>query len=263
MVALRVRGVNFNYELDGPEDGTPLVLSNSLASNLHMWDAQMAALVADGWRVLRYDNRGHGRTEAVAGPYSIDMLSDDMVALLDAVGLDTVHFCGLSLGGMVGQMTAVRHAGRLRSLTLCDTAAYMGPFSLWAERIAAVESGGMATVVEGTVQRWFTAAGRERLPGEVDTIRAGIAATSAAGYCGCCAAIRDMDQRESIRGITVPTHVIVGADDPSTPVTSAQLIHEHIAGSRLTVIPAAAHLANIEQAALFNVTLLDFLRSQR
>ena len=263
MPEITLRGVRFNYQLDGAANGVPLVLSNSLASNVDMWAAQMPALIAGGWRVLRYDNRGHGHTEAVPGPYTIEMMSDDVVGLMDAVGFTTAHYCGLSLGGMIGQMTAVRHAARLRSLTLCDTAAYMGPQNLWHERIAAVTAGGMEAVVEATLGRWFTPAGRTYLPDQIAAIRAGILATTVMGFCGCCTAIRDMDQRESIRAISVPTHVIVGEDDPGTPVAAAQLIHQRIAGSRLTIIPAAAHLVNVEQVSAFNAALFDFLERQR
>ena len=262
MPELAVRGVRFNYQLDGPTDGTPLVLSNSLASNLDMWKAQLPVLLARGWRVLRYDNRGHGRTEAVTGPYSVAMLADDVIALMDAVGFTTAHYCGLSLGGMIGQMLATRHPARLRTLTLCATAAYMGPVDRWADRIAAVTAGGMAAVVESTLARWFTAAGQPRLAPSIAAIRAGILTTSVTGFSACCGAIRDMDQRDTIRAITLPTHVIVGEDDPGTPVTAAQFMHGRIHGSRLTILPGAAHLANIEQRVAFNAALFDFLDRQ-
>lgn len=259
MAVARVRGVDFHYCLDGPADGIPVMLSNSLASAVVMWEPQVVALTAAGYRVLRYDNRGHGQTSAVPGPLSVEMMADDACALLDLAGFDTVHFCGLSMGGMIGQMLGTRAPERLRSLTLCDTAAWMGPTSLWDERIAAVAAGGMEAVVDATVARWFTPAGRERLPAVVATIRSAILATSPLGFCTCSAAIRDMDQRESIRAITVPTHVIVGADDPGTPVAAAEFIHERIAGSTLDVLPEAAHLANLEQPERFNASLLAFL----
>lgn len=263
MADITLRGVRFHYRLDGSADGTPLVLSNSLSANLHMWDAQLPSLVAGGWRVLRYDNRGHGASEAVPGPYSIEMLADDLVGLMDAVGFERAHFCGLSMGGMVGQVCGVRHAARMLSLTLCDTAAWMGPPELWAERMAAVAQGGMAALVDGTVNRWITPAGQARLPDAVAAIRAMILATTPSGYLGCCAAIRDMDLREAIRHIELPTHVIVGADDPGTPVSAAEFIQQRIPGSALTVIPDAAHLANIEQPAAFTAALVGFLDAHR
>lgn len=263
MPHLSADDVELHYAVDGRTDGAPIVLSNSLGSDLGMWDAQIPALTDAGWRVVRYDNRGHGKSGLGATPYSLARLADDAVALLDSLELDAVHFCGLSLGGMVGQHLAVAHPRRIRSLTLCDTAAYMGPPELWTERIEAVTKGGMEAVADGALARWFTEDGRIRLSEAVDRVRAGILATHPRGYVAACAAIRDMDQRESIRAIDVPTHVIVGQADPSTPVAAARLIHERIAGSRLTVIPEAAHLANIEQAEAFNAALLDFLERVR
>ncbi|MCB1746255.1 MAG: 3-oxoadipate enol-lactonase [Gammaproteobacteria bacterium] len=256
-----INGLALHYEVSGPDDGRALLLSNSLASDLHMWDAQVDALHAAGFRVLRYDNRGHGRSAPPPGPLSIEQLADDVAALLDHLGWDAVDYCGLSLGGMIGQMTARRHPGRLRSLVLADTAAHMGPPALWNDRIAAVEAGGMAAVVEATLGRWFTAAARAGTThaAAIAAVRAAILATSPAGFCACSAAIRDMDQRADIAAITLPTLVVVGAEDPSTPVAAAELIHARIAGSRLVVLPDAAHLANIEQAAAFNAALLEFL----
>lgn len=258
MAEMTVRGVRFNYQLDGPAGGTPLVLSNSLSSNLGMWDGQVAELTQRGYRILRYDNRGHGRTDAPAGPYSVAMLAADALALMDAVGFQRAHFCGLSMGGMIGQWLATRHGDRLLSATLCDTAAYMGPPELWADRIKAVQNGGMAAVVDGTLQRWFTPAGLARLTKEIIPVRAGILGTTVTGYTECAGAIRDMDQRESIRGIRVPTHVIVGEDDPGTTVETARFIADRIPAARLTILPGAAHLANIEQCVAFNAALLDF-----
>jgi len=261
MPEVALGNLRLNIAEDGPREGRVLILSNSLASNVSMWSPQIDALAAEGWRVIRYDNRGHGRSAVVDAPYSVEDMADDVAALMDALDIATAHFCGLSLGGMVGQMFAVRHASRVESLTLCDTAAHMGPPGMWDERIEAVSGAGMAAVVEATLGRWFTEAGRARLPAAVAAVREGILGTSTAGFCRACAAIRDMDQRDSIRAISVPTHVMVGEADPSTPVEAAALIHERIPGSRLTVIADAAHMANIEQAGSFNDALLDFLRS--
>lgn len=259
MPALALPAVTLHYQLDGPA-GAPLVmLCNSLSSNLSMWDAQVPALCAAGYRVLRYDARGHGASSVATGPTAIADLAQDALALLDHLELSRVHFCGLSLGGMTGQWLGTHHAARLHSLTLCATAAYMGPAALWNDRIAAATAGGMAAVAEATIQRWFTPCSRQRLAAEVARVHAAILATPVAGYCACCAAIRDMDQRESIRAITVPTAVLVGAEDPSTPVAAARLIHERIAGSSLTVIPATQHFFNVEDPPAFNAALLGFL----
>ena len=258
MPDLAVNGTMLHYRFDGPADGPVVMLSNSLASNLGMWDWQVPAL-AQRYRVLRYDSRGHGRSAPPPGPYSIELLADDARALLDALEISRAHFCGLSKGGMVGQMLAPWHPERLISLVLCDTAAHLPPKSLWDERIKTVQERGLAATVDATIDRWFTRAFQERAPEAVEKVREMIRTTPVEGYAGCCAAIRDMDQRESIRGITVPTLIIVGADDPGTPVAAAELIHERIRGSRLAVLPEAAHFANVEQSERFNALLLEFL----
>lgn len=261
MASIDVNGISLNYRLDGDDHDAPVVmLSNSLAANLDMWEYQVPALVAGGYRVLRYDTRGHGQSSAPDTPYSIELLAADAVALMDRLGLDKVHFCGLSMGGMTGQMLATRHAERLVSLSLCATAAYMGPADLWNQRIQAARDGGMAAVVDGTLQRWFTPASQIELAARVAKVRTGILTTPVTGFCNCCAAIRDMDQRETIRVISLPTLVLVGAEDPSTPVAAAQLIHERIAGSELVVIPASQHFFNMEKPDEFNTALLRFLR---
>ncbi|MDH5752620.1 MAG: alpha/beta fold hydrolase, partial [Deltaproteobacteria bacterium] len=218
MAETYVNGVRLNYRLDGPEGAPVVLLSNSLAASLSMWEGQLPALVGAGFRVLRYDTRGHGASEVVPGPYSMEMLTADALALLDGLNLERVHFCGLSMGGMVGQMLGTHHGERLHSLILCDTAAYTGPPEVWNRRIKAVSEGGMEAVVNETIERWFTPPGLKRLPREVRDIRAGILATPVEGYCACGSAIRDMDQRQSIRAITTPTLVVVGEQDPGTTV---------------------------------------------
>jgi len=260
MAELSLPHVTLHYRLDGPPEGPVVMLCNSLSSNLTMWDAQLPALCDAGFRVLRYDARGHGASSVARGETHIADLAQDALALLDHLGLPRVHFCGLSLGGMTGQWLGTHHADRLISLALCATAAYMGPADLWNQRIAAVASGGMAAVAEATIARWFTPLSRERLAAEVARVRDGILRTPVAGYSACCAAIRDMDQRESIRAIRLPTAVLVGAEDPSTPVAAAELIHARVEGSTLTVIPATQHFFNVEDPASFNAALLGFLQ---
>jgi 3-oxoadipate enol-lactonase len=262
MPAIEVNGTNLYYQVDGPADGPALMLSNSLQANLAMWDSQFPALINAGLRVIRYDSRGHGRSAAPPGPYSIELLANDALAIIDALGLETVHFCGLSMGGMVGQMLAVQQGTRLQSLTLCATAAHMPPRELWDQRIALAQKEGMAGVVDAAIDRWFTKAGQERLHAEVHSIRDAILATPVDGYCACCAAIRDMDQRESIRSISMPTLIMVGELDVGTPPQASRLLHERIACSTLVVFPDAKHFVNVEQAAAFNDTLLGFLKSQ-
>ncbi len=261
MERIDVNGTSLHYRIDGPSSGPTVMLSNSLASNLTMWDPQVPALTGAGFRVLRYDSRGHGQSAAPEGPYSMEKLADDAVALMDALELDKVHFCGLSKGGMVGQMLGTNRGDRLISLTLCDTAAHIPPPESWDERIAAVSAvGGMGNVVDAILERWFTKPGQARMPEEVAKVREMILATPVVGFSACCMAIREMDQRESIRAITTPTLVIVGEQDPGTTVEMARFIHERIEGSKLVILPEAAHLSNVEQSEGFNAALLDFLQ---
>ncbi len=261
MERIDVNGTTIHYRFDGPSSGPTVMLSNSLASNLAMWDQQVPALTGAGFRVLRYDSRGHGGSAVPDGPYTIEMLSDDAVALMDSLELDRVHFGGLSKGGMVGQMLGAKRGDRLISLTLCCTSAHMPPPESWDERIAtAAGEGGMANNAPGILERWFTKPGQARMPEEVARVREMILTTPVAGFSACCMAIREMDQRESIRVITTPTLVIVGEEDPSTTVEMARLIHERIGGSKLAIIPDAAHFANVEQAGAFNAALLEFLQ---
>lgn len=258
-----VNGTTLHYQFDGPEQAPVVMLSNSLASNLTMWDPQIAALTGAGFRVLRYDSRGHGQSAVPQGPYTIEMLAEDAVGLMDALELEKVRFCGLSKGGMVGQVLGARHGGRLLSLALCDTSAYMmaAGTAAWDERIATVREKGMAGVADGTIDRWFTKPGQQRMPDEVEKVRQMILATPVEGFCACCEAIKGMDQRESIRAITTPTLVVVGEQDPGTTVEMAREIHERIPASELAILPEAAHFSNVEQADGFNEALLGFLKS--
>jgi 3-oxoadipate enol-lactonase len=250
--------IEIYYELSGPAGAPVVMLSNSLGTRLEMWDPQMPAL-AGRYRVLRYDSRGHGRSDAPPGPYSVAMLGEDALALLDTLGIAQVHFCGLSKGGMVGQWLGAHHGDRLVSLTLCATAARLGPAELWNQRIEQSAREGMASLVDGVTERWFTAGYRATPRREIEQVRAMILATSPQGYGACCAAIRDMDQSEAIRLIRTPTLIVAGADDPATTIDVMRDLHERILGSRFVEIPQAAHLLNIEQAGRFNRTLTSFL----
>ena len=261
MPLVRVNQTTLNYRFDGPGDGPVIMLSNSLASDLTMWDLQIPALIQAGYRVLRYDNRGHGKSAVTEGPYSMELLAADAVGLMDAVGLEKVHFCGLSKGGMIGQMLGTKYGDRLISLTLSSTAAHMAPKEIWDERIATVRKNGMAVVADATIDRWFTKAGQIRLASEVEKIRGVIMNTPVEGFCGCCVAIRDMDQRETIRTVSTRTLVMVGEHDPGTPVSAAELIHRRIASSILKIIPEAAHFIHMEQSRLFNNALLKFINA--
>ena len=260
MPFVEVNGTTLHYRFDGPEKGSVVMLSNALASDLTMWEFQIPVLVESGYRVLRYDSRGHGHSAVPDGPYSIELLAADAVGLMDAFDLKKVHFCGLSKGGMVGQMLGTQYGDRLISLTLSSTAAYTAPKKIWDERIETVRKGGMAGVVDATIDRWFTKTGQRHLAPSVEKVRRVILNTPVKGFCACCAAIRDMDQRETIRAVFTPTLVIVGEHDSGTPVSAAEYIHQGITSSVLTIIPNAAHFVHIEQSSIFNHALLEFIK---
>jgi 3-oxoadipate enol-lactonase len=262
MPKIQANGIQLYYTLAGPADAPVVMLSNSLGTRLEMWDPQMPAL-AERYRVLRYDSRGHGRSDAPPGPYTIDMLADDALGLLDALGIERAHFCGLSKGGMVGQVLGARHGERLISLALCSTACHMPARDVWDERVRVATEQGMAALADGVVERWFTEAFRREPSITVDRVRQMIIDTPPHGYAACCAAIRDMDLRELITGIRVPTLVIVGEDDPATPPERAREIQSRIPGAQLEVIPDAAHLVNIEQDVAFDAALASLLDHHR
>jgi 3-oxoadipate enol-lactonase len=256
-------GISINYRFDGPEDGPVVMFSNSLISNYSMWDDQVEAITGAGYRMLRYDTRGHGGTDAPDIPYSIDMFAADVIGLLDALGIEQVHFVGLSMGGFIAQLLAANYSKRVSSLALCDTACVMPPKSLWNDRIAEAQTGGTEALADATLGRWFTAPYHESHPDEVSRVREMINASNVTGYVRCASAIRDMSQCDVLGKIKAPTMVVVGESDPACPVASAEVLHKGIEGSELAIIPQAAHLPNIEKRDEFNSILLDFLERQR
>lgn len=257
---IQANGITIHYEISGRKEAPVVVLSHSLSSSLIMWEPQMEALEAH-FRVLRYDTRGHGLSDAPSGKYTLQMLGEDAVGLMDALGLDQVHWVGLSMGGMIGQYLALHHAPRLRSLALCDTAALIPQEAqpLWDERIEAARKWGMAALVEGTLERWFTAPYRETAPKPLRRIRDQVLATPVEGFIGCSEAIRRLNYLGRLSEIEIPTLIIVGKEDPGTPVSASEAMHERIPDSRLVVLPSAAHLSNIEQTEAFNEALIPFL----
>ena len=260
---LSANGITINYRLDARKDGAPdapvVMLSNSLMSNYAMWDDQIDALTED-FQVLRYDTRGHGGTDAPADACSIGLLVEDVIGLLDSLGIDKVHFVGLSMGGMIAQLLGATYPDRVISLSLCDTACHMPPASLWDERIKTAQTEGINALSDGTLGRWFTEPFRTSQAAAVDRIRDMIQATGVQGFVNCATAIRDMDQRDILTGIMAPTVVIVGEHDPSCTVSAAEFLHDGIPGSRLVILESAAHLPNIEQKDAFNTALMAFLR---
>ena len=262
---LHANGINIHYHLDARKDGdtgAPVVmLSNSLMSSYPMWDDQIDELT-EHFQVLRYDTRGHGGTDAPTGPYSIELFVNDAISLLDELEIREVHFTGLSMGGFIGQLIAIRHPDRIKSLTLCDTACVMPPPSLWDDRIATAERDGIEALIDGTLGRWFTGPFRQENPEAIERIVNMIKATPVEGYVNCAKAIRDMDQCAMLNQITAPTNIIVGDCDPACPVSAAETLHAGIAGSRMVVLKDAAHLPNIEKRVEFNRAFLDFLTEQ-
>jgi 3-oxoadipate enol-lactonase len=252
-----IEGCRLQYRLDGPATAQVLLLSNSLGTDSGLWEGQLPAFAAR-FRLLRYDSRGHGGSDAPPGPYTIDRLGRDALGLLDALGIDRAHVCGVSKGGMVGMWLGTHAADRVGRLALCNTSARIEPASAWDDRIRAVREGGMAAIADAVLARWFTPAFRESQPAEVERVRQMLLATPPEGYAACCGAIRDMDQRETIRAIRAPTLVVVGEHDPATPPAHGRLIADRIAGARLVSLPAA-HLSNIEAAPAFDEAVLDFL----
>lgn len=257
MAYLNKEGARLYYEIEGREDAPVLVLSNSLGTTLDMWAPQMPVLLQH-FRVLRYDTRGHGRSDVTPGPYSVAQLGDDVLALMDHLGIARAHFCGLSMGGMIGMWLGIHHAGRLNRLALCNTAARIGTPDTWNPRIAKVEAEGMAAIVDTVLERWFTAGFRQRAPEQVAIVRDMLLGTAPAGYSANCAAVRDMDQRADIGSIGVPTLVIAGTHDGSTPAADGRAVADAIPGARFVELDAA-HLSNWEQSEQFNQALLAFL----
>jgi 3-oxoadipate enol-lactonase len=257
MPKVAVNGARLFYTLSGAPQNPVVVFSNSLGTTLDMWQPQLAAL-EQNFRILRYDMRGHGSSELTDLPCSIATLGQDVLALLDALAIEKVHFCGLSIGGVIGQWLGANAPRHLRSLVLCNTAAKIGTPATWNQRIAEVAQGGMAPIVEAVLQRWFTPPFAAHFPAAVAPFRAMLLANEPRGYALLCAAIRDMDQRTLVEGIRVPTCVIAGEHDPATTVADAEFLQASIAGSTLVLL-ATAHISNVEAAAAFNTALVDFL----
>ena len=255
-----INGTIINYDLTGKQGAPVVMLSHSLACSLVMWQPQMVVLESD-FQVLRFDTRGHGDSDAPDGAYTLEQITADAVGLLDALNIETVHYVGLSMGGMIGQCLALDYSDRLKSLALCDTAAIMPEETqpIWQQRIDAAGQTGMAGQVDETLERWFRPEYLQQNPPEVEMIRRQILATPVAGYIGCCEAIRRLNYIERLPDIKLPTLIMVGEEDPGTPVAASEAMHARIAGSKLVILPEARHLSNIEQAEVFNHALLEFL----
>ena len=249
--------VELHYLLEGPEDAPVVVMANSLGTTLRMWDEQASALNYR-FRLLRYDHRGHGGSPVSPGPYTIEDLGRDVLALLEQLGIQRVSFCGLSLGGMVGMWLASEAPGRIDRLVLCCTAAQFAS-DVYDSRARTVREHGVAEIADDVLERWFTPALRASQPDVVEWAKRMLLDTPAEGYAGCCEAVRDADLRSRLGDIRAPTLVIAGADDPAAPPEQAKLICDSIPHARLMVLEQAAHLANVEQPRAVTSALLDHL----
>jgi 3-oxoadipate enol-lactonase/4-carboxymuconolactone decarboxylase len=246
-----------HYLLEGPEDAPVVVMANSLGTTLRMWDEQASAL-NHSFRLLRYDHRGHGGSPIPPGPYTVEDLGRDVLALLEQLGIERVSFCGLSLGGMVGMWVASEVPERIDRLVLCCTAARFAP-DVYDSRARTVREHGVAEIADDVLGRWFTPAFRASQHDVVEWARRMLLDTPAEGYAGCCEAVRDADLRSRLGAISAPTLVVAGADDPASPPEQAELICDSIPHARLVVIEQAAHLANVEQPKALTSALLDHL----
>jgi 3-oxoadipate enol-lactonase len=255
-------GCRIAYAIEGDPSAPVLMLSNSLGTNMNMWAPQVPAFIDAGFRVLRYDSRGHGASDAPAGAYSMDRLGRDAVGLLDTLGIEKAYFCGLSKGGMVGQWLGYRAPERVHCVVLANTSAYMGPVSAWQSRIETIRSSGMAAIADAVILRWFTPEFIASNPEWANTIRTQLLATDVEGYAGCCAAIRDMDLRPIRPLITVPALVIGGSRDPAAPPEASEALAATIPCNDLLMLETA-HLSNIELPPAFTEAVIGFLQSVR
>jgi 3-oxoadipate enol-lactonase len=253
--------VEVHHELSGPVDAPVLVLSGSLGTDMTMWDPQVGPLSAR-FRLLRYDQRGHGRSPVPPGPYSIAELGEDLLALLDRLEIERASLCGLSIGGMTAMWVAARAPERVRRLALLCTSAQLGPESMWHERAETVRTQGLEAIAQAGLERWFTEGFRREQPETVARLRASLCATPPEGYAGCCEAIAEMDLRGDLPSIAAPTLVIAGAEDPATPPAHGRLIAEAIPGAKFELVSPAAHLANLERAERVTELIVPFLSEE-
>jgi 3-oxoadipate enol-lactonase len=257
MPFIEVNGLRLRYRLEGKPDAPALVFSNSLGTNLSMWDPQASAL-RDTFRILRYDTRGHGLSAVTPGPYTQEQFGRDILALMDAVEIRQAHFCGLSMGGQVGIWLGANAPERFTRMVLCDTAAHIGTPDIWNARIAAIRAGGMPAIVSGTIERWFTLNFIQQEPEIIVSVRRMILHTPPQGYIACCEAIRDADLTAQASRVNLPALVISGAHDPATPAAQGRSLASMIHGARYFELEAS-HLSNIEAAHEFTTALREFL----
>jgi len=250
-------GCLLNVSVEGRDGGPTIMLSNSLGTTMQMWEPQMAALTKL-YRVVRYDRRGHGKSGAPAGPYSMERFGKDVLAILDDLNIEKVHWCGLSMGGMVGQWLGANAPQRIEKLILANTSCYYPDPTNWLNRIKAVNEGGLAAIADTVIAAWLTADYREREPQITARLKAMLLATPAQGYVACCEALSKLDQRDLLPRITAPTLVIAGRHDMATPVEASVFIRSNIPNASMTLLDAA-HISNVEQSHNFTEAVVGFL----
>jgi len=251
-------GCCLSYDVEGPEQAPACLLLHSLGTTRALWSPQRERL-RQSFRVIRYDVRGHGRSRPAVGPYTLDQLGLDALAVLDAVGVARAHVCGVSLGGLTALWLGARAPDRVDRIVAANTAARLGTAQGWTDRIDRVRSGGMASIVDGGIAQWFTERFRALEPETVERFRSMLLRCQVDGYAGACAVLRDADVREGIGQIEAMTLVVTGRHDQATPPALGDLIRSRVSGARQLDLDAA-HLSNVEQAGAFTAGVLDFLR---
>ncbi len=257
---LHANGIGIEYVLEGPEDAPVVTFSHSLGSSMALWDAQ-ADLLKDRFRVLRYDNRGHGGTDVAPPPYSFEQFAEDAFALLQALEIERTHFVGLSNGGMIGQTLALAHPEAVRTLVLCDTTSRPPDptVPVWEARAVTALSEGVEPLVPTIIERWFDPGTRERHPQLVARFSDLIRSTAPEAYAACCRAIQKVDLTDRLHAIEVPTLLLVGSQDTGTVVEEHEIVRDRIAGAEFVVLQGAAHLSNLCAPEEFNAALSSFL----
>jgi 3-oxoadipate enol-lactonase len=257
MPTLENGGGRLHYEVNGNGDGPVLVLANSLGSNLHIWGKVLSSF-EKSFMVIRYDMRGHGASGVPVGSYTIEQLGGDLLSMLDHLAIDRAHLCGISLGGLIAMWAAIHAPQRLGKLVLANTAARIGTSEGWEQRIATVESAGMEALAQQTPERWFTTGYLQQHPEEMEAVRRMVSATSAQGYCGCCAVLRDTDLRKKVAAIAVPCLVVAGTYDLATPPADGLALNASIHNSSYVELDAS-HLSAWEKADEFSAAVTAFL----
>ncbi|MCC6889148.1 MAG: 3-oxoadipate enol-lactonase [Hyphomicrobiales bacterium] len=257
MPLIQSNGCPIHVQIEGPVEAPVLILSNSLGTTLEMWDGQVEPFTRH-FRLVRFDRRGHGRSGQPPGPYAMDMLGRDVLAIMDALDIGKASWCGLSMGGMEGMWLGANASERFERMVLANTSAYFTDKKGWNDRLALVREKGVAAFATANMERWFTKGFRERNPETIKAMATMFAATPLEGYLNCGAAVRDMDHRDLLPRVQVPTLVIIGRHDPATVPEAGEYIRNSIPGAEHVIIDAA-HISNIEQPRQFNDAVLEFL----